>query len=257
MQYESQIKRFLKIIESENQSTLDIQKLPSTSFVPRAEMFRKVVGVINLCKAFNPQTGTTNPGGFVNPLVTVMAGIPTLSSPPVVIPVLLDYQPAGETIVLPDVNLNTTATILLVASTDNETVAPDTDDDLTNMVITITPSDTGIAQELSGNPTFIAPGVISIPLSASETNVGGTDPSLTIVFQNFAEGVIGTSMSIPLSTPTTVTPALNPPQVSLNPQALASSPVGNGTITPIVSQFSVNLTNNNVPMGVPVITPTF
>jgi hypothetical protein len=257
MSYESQIKRVLKLIEGENQNSADVLKLPSTTFVPRPDMFRKLVGVISLCKAFNPETGTANPGGFINPLVTVMAGIPTLSSPPVVIPVLLDYQPAGEPIVLPDVDLNTTATILLVASTDNETVAPDSADDVTNMSITITPSDTGIAQTLTGTPTFVGPGVMSIPLSADETNVGGTDPTITINFNNFATGVIGTSMSIPLSTPTTVTPSLNPPAVSVNQGALSSSPIGNGNIAPIVTQFPINLTNNNVPMGVPIITPTF
>jgi hypothetical protein len=255
MQYETQIKKILKIIEAENQNTHDIEKIPSTSFVPRAEMFRKKVGVIRLCKAFNPETGTTNPDGFVNPLVTVMAGIPTLTPPPLVIPVLLDYQPIGSPIVIPDVNLQTTATLLLVASTDNETVAPDTQADVTNMSITVTPSDTGIALPLQGTPTFLGPGVMSIPLSASETDVGGSNPTLTINFTNFATAVIGTSMSIPLSSPTTITPPLNPPAVSLNPGALPSSPVGNGNVAPIVTQFPINLTNNNVPMGVPIITP--
>lgn len=257
MNYESQIKRILKIIEAENQNSADIAKIPSTTFIPRAEMFRKQVGVISLCKAFNVVTGTTNPGGFVNPLVTVMAGIPTLASPPLVIPVLLDYQPAGSPIILPTVTLQTDATLLLVASPDNETVAPDTEDDVANINITVTPSDTGIPQTLTGTPTFLGPGVMSIPLSSDETDVGGTNPILTINFNNFATDVIGTSMSIPLSSPTTITPALNPPTVSLNPGALSSSPLGNGNVTPIVSQFPINLTNNNVPMGVPVITPTF
>lgn len=260
MQYESQIKKIQKLTEDGNQNSLDVQKLRKIEWMPRPEIFRKQVGVISVCVGFNPDSGTTTQDGFINPLVTVMSGIPTLTAPPLVIPVVLDYAIAGSPVVVPDALLATVATLLLIATPISDdvpvpipSVAPQTEDDVTNMVITVTPSSTGIPQPLLGTPVFLGPGVVSVPLSVLETTVAGDNPTLTLTFTNSASTVIGATMTVPLSASPVAATQIVPVDINVNPDALTSSPLGNGNLVPIISKFPTNLANGAVPLGVPIV----
>jgi hypothetical protein len=258
MLYEGHVKRGLLITQLENQTTAAIDKLKIVSWLPRPENFRKQVCVVSLCQGYDPNTNTTQPDGFVNPLVTVTSGIPTITPPPVIMPVLMDFAIAGTPVTVSELPMQAASTLLLVATADGETAVPDTEDEASALTITVTPSSTGVPLPLQGTPIFVQPGVLSIPLSASETTVAGDNPSLTINFSNFATGVVGTALSIPLSSATSSSSdssTLNNAggtTVNVDASAQTVAPLGNGqnVITPTF-QFTPAQINMPAPAVMP------
>lgn len=246
MQYESQIKRLLKIFETENQNYLDtFQKLQLINLVLRPEQTRKVVGVINLTVGYNVQTGTTTPDGKVNPLVTITMGAPQVPIPPPIFPVLMDFAVAGQAIVIPNAILEAVTSVLLVASGDTETPVPVTEDDVEDLSVTKSPNGVG-STPINGTPVFIAPGIVSIPLDDTETNVSGTNPYTTITVSN---GQVSQQIQLMLQ-PAYVPPSSLAVLAGITyPANDGDSPVNdytqlNGQITP--NTGNILGTNNNV-----------
>lgn len=205
MNYESAIKKFLQIFEKENQNKFDSDNLKDLNLVRRDESYRKTIGLIRLVKGFNVQTGTTIPTGFVNPLLTITNFSPNITPPVRIFPVLLDFV-AGQDVTIPDALLSTVAKLLLVATSSNEAPVPDVESDLAGIKVNVTPKN-GSPTPLIGTPTFIAPGVIQIPLTQAETTVAGTNPFVTITVGN---GVLTQNFILNLNTPLTLSPSVAP-----------------------------------------------
>jgi len=238
MDYDSQIKKVLQINQSENKNQIHVDKLRKYNWLPRPENFRKEVGVISLCKAFSPQTGTTLPDGFVNPLVTVMVGIPSITPPPVIIPVPLMFAIAGTPVTLSPMLMAQAVSLLLVATSGDVTPVPDTEEETNNLDITVTKSDTQTPTTLAGTPTFISPGVISVPLSQSETTVSGDNPTITVTFSSAPNNSKGSTIQIPLSKTSGESTPLVSTTVNTNSSVLGQSPLGNMPVIPPTIQFT-------------------
>jgi hypothetical protein len=256
MKYETQIKKILQITENENQNTLDIDALSKVDWLPKPENFVKQTAVISLCTGFNPQTGTTTPDGEVSPQVTIVAGVPAITPPPFILPVLLDFEPLSNPLIMPGLLATATAILLVASSSDDVVPVPETTDDATNADVTITPSDTGIAVPIQGTPTLIAPGILSIPISSAESNITGENPLYTV---SVTMGGITTEVQVPL-TPSqqsqaapvdTSTVSPSNPAVNLNPSGLVVAPTNN-LIQPSNFQFQFSPNVINMPLSMNV-----
>ena len=253
MQYESQVKKLLLILERERQNALDSDSLQKITHVPRPENFRKQVGVITLTTGFNIQTGTTKPDGYINPLVKVVQGIPQISPPPPIFPVILNLSLAGNPVPIPNMVANYDTNLLMVVHNSNYLPVPDTKEDMQAITVTVNPSVNGVpqgAQPLLGTPSYVGQGVFNIPLSGStpgsELNINDlTSITLNV---NSADGSLSSTMTIqvdpyiPVDTQppgsTQVSPNIGPS--AGNPLATTQSPMSQQVMT---GQPSFNLPN--------------
>ena len=82
MLYDSQIKKVLKILQQENQNTLDIEQVKTTDLLLTPENFFKKMITISLISGYDFQHGVFNPsankgkGGNISSFVKIVQGGP-------------------------------------------------------------------------------------------------------------------------------------------------------------------------------------
>ena len=82
MLYDSQIKKNLKILEQENQNTIDQKSISIPVPILTPENLTKPLVTINLIVGYDFQHGTFDPsannnkGGYINPIVNIIQGGP-------------------------------------------------------------------------------------------------------------------------------------------------------------------------------------
>jgi hypothetical protein len=217
MLYDSQTKKVLKIIETENQTTLNITKLKKISYLLRPENFRKEVSIVNVISGFNIQSGTTKPDGFVNPLVTILSGIPQLLPSLPIYPIFMDFSILGVPVTIPNVAALVDTTILFVNNSLYAPVPiPDTDADMDSLIATVTPNTTNTPVPLQTPLVYLGSGIFSATIRGSvpDTELAITD--LTSLTLN-VNGVSVTMQVIPNTTPSAPLPGTNQPSINLTP----------------------------------------
>lgn len=217
MKYESQVRKILKTIQTENQNHSDANELIKYDLLARSDNFSKQVGKISLVKGFDMTTGTTTPDGFVNPMVTVTRGIPQIPPPPINFNIVADFTVAGNPVLIPNALLNGNQSLLLVVNTDTEVPVPDVVEDMPLINVTVTPSNTNTPAPPVSAPVFIAPNVVQINLGPADTNVTGTTPTVTINVQNTATQENIAPVVLNLQPVLNVTPSLNGPSLNMLP----------------------------------------
>lgn len=82
MNYDSQIKKLLKILERENQNTNDIASINQDNLTLSPDSFNKKTVIFNLFVGYDFQHGIFDPsannkqGGYINPKVKILRGGP-------------------------------------------------------------------------------------------------------------------------------------------------------------------------------------